>query len=111
MIDMKELTFLGDSLKCIREFPDDAKTDAGYQLDKVQRGILPNDFKPMNTVGKGVQEIRIWDDNGTYRVIYTAKVADAVYVLHAFQKKTHETLKRDIDLAKERFKDLMRGLK
>jgi phage-related protein len=104
---MKAVVFLGDSLKCLRDFPEDARHDAGYQLDKVQRGEQPDDFKPMLSIGKGVEEIRIWDDSGTYRVIYTARMADAVYVLHAFQKKTKATSKRDIDTAKERFAHLM----
>ncbi|MDD2467974.1 MAG: type II toxin-antitoxin system RelE/ParE family toxin, partial [Desulfobulbus sp.] len=85
--------------------------DAGYQLDKVQRGEQPDDFKPMPSIGKGVEEIRIWDDSGTYRVIYTAKLADAVYVLHAFQKKTQATSKRDIDLAQIRYSELLKGIK
>ncbi len=105
---MKAVIFLGDSLKCLRDFPEDARHDAGYQLDKVQRGEQPDDFKPMPSIGKGVEEIRVWDDSGTYRVIYTARIADAVYVLHAFQKKTKATSKRDIDTAKERFAYLMR---
>lgn len=108
---MKPLRFLGDSLKCLRDFPEDAKHDAGYQLDKVQHGAQPDDFKPMPTMGKGVQEIRVWDDSGTYRVIYTARLADAVYVLHAFQKKTQATTKRDTELAKSRYAELLRGAK
>ena len=108
---MKTVRFLGDSLKCLRDFPEDAKHDAGYQLDKVQRGEQPEDFKPMHSIGKGVEEIRIWDDSGTYRVIYTARFADSVYVLHAFQKKTQVTSKRDIDTAKERFAQLSKGRK
>nr|WP_237578506.1 type II toxin-antitoxin system RelE/ParE family toxin [Legionella pneumophila] len=63
----------------------------------------------MPSIGKGVEEIRIWDEVGTYRVIYTARLADAVYVLHAFQKKTQAAAKRDIDLAKTRFAELMRS--
>lgn len=106
---MKPLLFLGDSLKCLREFPSDARQDAGRQLDRVQRGMQPNDVKPMPTIGKGVEEIRVWDDSGTFRVIYTARLADGVYVLHAFQKKTQTTSKRDIGLAKARFTQLMRG--
>lgn len=106
---MKPITFEGDSLSRIREFSPDAKQDAGYQLDKVQRGEQPDDFKPMPSIGKGVEEIRIWDESGTYRIIYTARLADAVYVLHAFQKKTQATSKRDIDLAKTRYVELMRG--
>ena len=108
---MKTVTFLGDSIKSLREFPDDARQDVGYQLDKVQRGEPPDDFKPMPSIGKGVEEIRVWDDSGTYRVIYTARLADKVYVLHAFQKKTQATSKRDIDIAKERFNQLMRANK
>jgi len=106
---MKPVRFLGDSLKRLRDFPENAKQDAGYQLDKVQRGEQPDDFKPMPSIGKGVEEIRVWDDAGTYRVIYTARVADAVYVLHAFQKKTQATSKRDIDMATDRYAQLMRG--
>lgn len=106
---MKPVQFLGDSLKSLRDFPSDARQDAGRQLDKVQRGRKPDDFKPMPSIGKGVEEIRIWDDAGTFRVIYTARLTDAVYVLHAFQKKTQATSKRDIDTAKVRFAQLMRG--
>jgi len=108
---MKPVRFLGDSLERLRDFPEDARQDAGYQLDKVQRGKQPDDFKPMPSIGKGVEEIRLWDDSGTYRVIYTARLADAVFVLHAFQKKTQATSKRDIDIAKERFTQLIRGRK
>lgn len=108
---MKSVRFLGNSLKCLRDFPEDAKQDAGYQIDKVQRGEQPDDFKPMPSIGKGVEEIRIWDESGTYRVVYTARIADAVIVLHAFQKKTQATSKRDIDIAKERFNEFMKGQK
>ena len=104
----KPIEFLGDSLRSLREFPDDAKRDAGYQLDRVQHGLQPDDFKPMPAIGKGVEEIRVRDDTGAYRVIYTARLADAIYVLHAFQKKTQATAKRDIDLAKQRFALLSR---
>ncbi len=100
---VKPIEFLGDSLRKLWEFPEDAKRDAGYQLDRVQHGLQPADFKPMPTIGKGVEEIRVRDGTGAYRVIYTARLADAVYVLHAFQKKTQATSKRDIDLAKQRF--------
>jgi phage-related protein len=106
---VKPLKFLGDSLKCLRGFPKDARQDAGRQLDRVQRGNQPDDFKPMPSIGKGVEEIRVWDDAGTFRVIYTARLADAVYVLHAFQKKTHATSKRGIDTTRTRFSQLMKG--
>lgn len=106
---MKPIRFLGDSLSRLREFDTDVKQDAGYQLEKVQRGEQPDDFKPLPSIGKGVEEIRIWDESGTYRVIYIARLADAVYVLHVFQKKTQATSKRDIDLAKIRLAELMRS--
>ena len=105
------MRFLGDSLKCLRDFPESARHDAGYQLDKVQRGEQPEDFKPMAVIGKGVEEIRITDESGAYRVIYVARRADAVYVLHAFQKKTQATPKKDIDTARKRFAQLPRGAK
>ena len=108
---MKPVRFLGDSLKCLREFPEDARHDVGYQLDKVQRGHQPDDFKPMPSIGRGVEELRVWDESGAYRVVYTARVAEAVYVLHAFQKKTQATSQRDVDVAKARYTELMRGVK
>jgi phage-related protein len=78
-------------------------------LDKVQRGEQPDDFKPMPLVGKGVEEIRVTDESGAYRVIYLARRAEAVYVLHAFQKKTQATARRDIEMARKRFAQLSRG--
>ena len=103
---MKSICFLGDSLKRLREFPEEARQDAGYQLDKVQRGEQPDDFKPMPSIGRGVEEIRIWDEAGTFRVIYTARIVDTVVVLHAFQKKTQTTSQRDIELARARWSQL-----
>ena len=100
---MKLITWCGDSLRRIREFPEKARHDAGYQLNRVQHGIDPEDGKPMPTVGLSVREIRIHEE-GEYRVLYLAKFAEAVYVLHAFSKKTRKTPKRDIDLAGERFR-------
>ncbi len=106
---MKPIRFLGDALKCLRAFPRDARQDAGRQLDRVQRCQRPDDCKPMPTIGKGVEDLRIWDESGTFRVIYTARLADAVYVLHAFQKKAQATARHDIVIAKIRFDRLMRG--
>jgi phage-related protein len=92
----------------LREFPEDARHDVGYQLEKVQRGQAPDDFKPIASIGKGVEEIRIRDDSGAYRVICTARLRDAVYVLHAFQKKTRATPKRDLDLARQRWAQVVK---
>ena len=89
--------------------PEDARHDAGYQLDKVQRGDQPDDFKPMPTIGKGVEEIRVSDSTGAYRVIYLARRPEAVYVFHAFHKKTQATPRRDLEIAKGRFRQLLGG--
>jgi phage-related protein len=105
---MKPIWFLGESLKALRDFPDDARRDAGRQLQRVQSGEAPSDCKPMPSIGKGVEEIRVWEESGTYRVIYTARFAEAVYVLHAFHKKSQATAKRDIEIARARYQRLMR---
>ncbi|MGR6036206.1 MAG: type II toxin-antitoxin system RelE/ParE family toxin [Candidatus Nitrosoglobus sp.] len=107
---MKPVRFMGDSLKRLRQFPLNVRYDMGYQLDKVQRGEQPDDFKPIPSIGKGVEEIRVWDDTGTYRMIYTVRLADAVYVLHVFQKKTQNIGKYDIELARKRYTELMKDV-
>lgn len=106
----KPIAFCGSALDELREFPIAAKREAGYQLDQVQRGHEPDDWKPMSTVGAGVQEIRIRDVSGAFRVIYVAKFADAVYVLHCFQKKTAKTNPLDVDLASQRYRQLLKEL-
>lgn len=103
---MKRLSFVGDSLERVREFPLGARKEAGVQLHMVQQGLEPTDWKPMGTVGPGVREIRIRDDTGAFRVIYVAKLEEVVFVLHAFQKKTQQTAKRDLDLAVQRMKQI-----
>jgi len=108
---MKPLEFLGDSLDRLREFPRLARRAAGFQLERVQRGLEPFDWKPMSSVGAGVREIRVRDESGAYRVLYVSKLEDAVYVLHCFQKKTQETPKRDIDLAEKRYRELTKERK
>ena len=106
---IKPVRFLGDSLKRLRAFPEGARHDVGYQIWRVQAGEPAEDFKPMPTIGPGVEEIRVRDVTGAYRVIYTARFADAVYVLHVFQKKTRATSRADIEIAGQRFKVLMRA--
>jgi len=86
-----------------------ASERAGRQLAKAQNGSPPDNYKPMADVGKGVEEIRVRDESGIYRVMYTARLADAVYVLHALQKKRMQTSKQDKEIARQRFKLLMRG--
>lgn len=107
---MKDVEFRGSSLSDLRDFPQAAMRDAGHQLDKVQHGIAPDDAKPMPTIGAGVMELRIWEESGTFRVVYVAKFEDAIYVLHCFKKKTSQTAKSDIELARKRFRELMKEI-
>jgi phage-related protein len=94
----------------LRAFPEAVRHEAGYQLDQVQHGREPDDWKPMNAVGRGVREIRIRDAAGAFRVMYVAKFDDTVYVLHCFQKKTQKTSKADLNLAAQRYRDLSKEL-
>jgi phage-related protein len=105
---VKPVVFLGDSLGRIRAFPDGVRRTAGYQLERVQRGFDPDDWKPMTSIGEGVREIRVRDTSGAYRVIYVASFRDAVYVLHAFRKKAQRTPGPVLNLAMTRLKELKR---
>lgn len=110
MSDLKPALFRGSSLEDLRSFPEPARHEAGHQLDQVQRGLDPDNWKPMNTIGQGVREIRIQDASGAFRVIYVAKFATAVYVLHCFHKKTRKTAQKDLDLAAKRYRQLIKEL-
>ena len=107
---MKLIEFRGTALGDLRDFPRSAMREAGHQLDKVQHGLPPDDFKPMKTIGAGVMEIRIRDEAGAFRVVYVAKFESAVYVLHCFQKKTSKTNPRDIELARQRLTELIKDI-
>ena len=107
---MKRIEWLGTSLNTVRNFPQDARLLIGQELQLVQAGFMPTDFKPMPTVGPGAYEIRVREGK-QYRVIYVAKFADRVYVLHAFIKKTPKTAKPDIDTAKTQYAALLKRKK
>lgn len=108
---MKPIVFLGDSVVQLRAFPDGPRRDAGFQLDRVQRGLDPDNWKPMQSIGPGVREIRVRDSAGAFRVVYIAAFAEAIYVLHAFQKKTPRTSARDVALATSRYRELKRSIR
>ena len=110
MVDIKPVEFRGSALDDLRAFPDAARREAGYQLDRVQHGREPDDWKPMNTIGRGVREIRLRETAGAFRVLYVAKFDDAVYVLHCFQKKTQKASKMDLNVATQRYRDLLKEL-
>jgi phage-related protein len=105
---LRDVIFVGTSREDLRAFPDEARREAGYALETVQGGKMPDNAKPLQGFGgAGVQEIVADDEAGTYRVVYTVTLPDAVYVLHAFQKKSKRriaTAKRDIDLVKQRLR-------
>ena len=97
-----------DSLKIIRSFPEQVRYDVGVELMRIQSGMNPIDWKPVRSVGQGVREIRV-QYRGQYRVFYTAKFAESIYVLSAFIKKTQRTPKAEIQLAKRRFREVIRS--
>jgi phage-related protein len=96
---MKSIEFCGHTLRTIKDFPVLVRHEIGHQLDKVQHGLTPSDWKPIASVGKGAREIRI-HERGQFRVIYLANYGNTVYVLHAFRKKTRKTRQSDIKLAR-----------
>jgi len=106
---VKPIAFQGTSLDDLRAFPETVRREAGHQLDQVQRGLEPDDWRPMPSIGPGVREVRVRDEAGAFRVIYTATRPEAVYVLHAFQKKTQATAKQDLDLVRARLRGLTRS--
>lgn len=101
---MAEVFWLGDSRDVLRGFPVPAQKDLGYALYQVQLGQMPPDSKPMKTVGPGVYELREQDERAWYRVFYLKKIAGVIYVLHCFEKRTAQTEKKDVEVAKERLK-------
>lgn len=99
---MKAVRFVGRALDELREFPDQARHDSGVELYRLQQGLDPKDWKPMNTVSAGVREIRVKTAEGIFRTMYTTVIGEYVYVLHCFTKKTQTTPKSAKDLCKKR---------
>lgn len=108
MHKLKPVEFCACALDYLRTFPISARREAGHQLDRVQHGQEADDWKPMPTIGQGVREIRIRDAAGAFRIVYVAKFTNAIYVIHCFQKKTQKASKADLDLAKSRYRDLIK---
>jgi phage-related protein len=102
---MKPIKFVGSSLEDLRKFPIEARKRAGFELYTVQRGLDPTNWKPMRDIGPGVREIRI-RVQGEWRVLYVAKFVEAIYILHAFQKKSQKTRSEDIEIARRRYRQI-----
>lgn len=109
-MDEKPIHWCGSSLRDLKDddiFTPNARKEAGHQLNQVQAGLDPDDWKPFDIVGVGTKEIRINLDDGWFRVMYVAKFPEAVYVLHCFKKKTGTTTKRDKDIAADRYRTVV----
>jgi phage-related protein len=107
----KRLRWIGASYRELVDFTDEARRVAGYNLKLVQQGLLPEDWKPMETVGPGTYELRITSGaSGSvqHRVFYVAKFEEAVYVLHAFEKKTRTTPRHDLEIGRARYAEMLR---
>lgn len=102
----REVFFFKAAQKAIQGFPEGARKTLAFELELLIEGEDPTDFAPMPAVGKGVYEVRVWDDKRTFRAFYVTKYEEAVYVLHAFEKKTQKTPKKEIDIAKKRYREL-----
>ena len=105
----RPIEFCGASLSALRSFPADARRVAGFQLDRVQRGRNPLDWKPLPSLGAGVREIRVRERSGSFRVVYLAGVKKTVVVLHCFRKTTRRTSRLDLEIARSRYRGLMRN--
>lgn len=108
-MELKPVEWMGTTRADIRAMRDTIKTELGHELEAVQAGLWPTNYKPMPTVGAGVYEIRVSDSDGIARLMYVAKFHDTVYVLHVFTKKTQKTASSDIATAKRRYKEVKHG--
>jgi phage-related protein len=99
---MKPVAFIGRALSELKAFPDAARREAGFQIFNLQNGVDPDDWKPLVGVGPGVMEIRIHEGD-EFRVVYVARMPEALYVIHAFQKKSQATAKRNLETIKRRY--------
>lgn len=104
---MKDVKFVGSSLDDLRAFPKSPRQDMGRQVNRIQQGLEPLDWKPVKSVGQGVREIRIRDEGNNYRCMYVANLGKSVYVLHVFMKKSQKISSKDIEIAKYRFKEVL----
>ena len=111
MTDRKIIRFVGSARDDLKLFPMSARRDAGFQIDKVQSGLDPDDWKPMTSIGPGVREIRVREMDGAFRVIYLAKFEEAIFILHCFRKKTERTSSKDLARASARYKDVLKERK
>lgn len=103
----KEIRWMGSSFRDLLAFPEEPRRLAGFQLGKIQAGLDPDNWKPLDHVGPGTREIRIKDVSGAYRVMYVSKFVEGLYVLHCFHKKTQSISRHDMSIAVARYRAIL----
>ncbi|MGH9607400.1 MAG: type II toxin-antitoxin system RelE/ParE family toxin [Terracidiphilus sp.] len=112
MQEYAEIHWAGDSKEVLSGFPEEVKSVLGYSLRRLQKGLLADcGARRMELIGKGVWELKTADERTWYRVIYLARIGDALYVLHSFEKKSRKTEQGDIEIARSRLKTVRAQLR
>ena len=112
MKEHAQIHWVGDAKDVLSAFPQEVRGVFGYSLRRLQKGLLPDcDARRMESVGKGVWELKTADERAWYRVIYLTRIGDALYVLHAFEKSSRKTDQRDLEIAKSRLKAVLAQLR
>jgi phage-related protein len=110
--EFAEIRWVGDSKEVLSAFPQEIKSVFGYSLRRLQKGMLTDcDARRMESIGKGVWELKTSNERTWYRVIYLTRIGDAFYVLHAFEKSSRKTDRRDLEIAKARLKLVLAQLR
>jgi len=99
-----KIAWEGDSLERVKSFPKAIRQELGLDIRRLQQGKLPYDSRPMQSIGKGVFELRQRDATGWYRLVYLSRIGDTIYMLHGFTKKSAKTSRKDIAIARNRLK-------
>ena len=103
MEEFAQIFWVGDAKEVLTSFPQDIKSVFGYSLRRVQKGLLPDcNARRMESIGKGVWELKASDERKWYRLIYLARIGNALYVLHAFEKSSRKTDRRNLETARSR---------
>ena len=112
MKENAQIHWVGDAKETLSAFPQQIKGMLGYSLRRLQRGLLPDcDARRMESVGRGVWELKAADERTWYRVLYLTRIGDALYVLHAFEKSSRKTDRRDLEIAKSRLRLVLAQLR
>jgi phage-related protein len=107
-----DIFWVGDAKTVLSGFPEPVKGVLGYSLRRLQKGLLPDcDTRRMESVGKGVWELKTADERSWYRVIYLTRIGDRIYVLHSFEKSSRKTDKRDREIAAARLRLVLAQLR